>query len=136
MESAFALLISLFINLCVVSVFAKGFYGKEAGDIGLKNAGDYLGQRFGSHMVCHLGCTILASCGAFWVGKAEAAFILWWDGGVAALAVLLGGRFGIHLHFLKGSVPGWYPYACCFSMHGFQLSYPNALLIDLWFMLS
>ena len=50
-ESALALLISLFINLCVVSVFAKGFYGKEAGDIGLKNAGDYLGERFGSHMV-------------------------------------------------------------------------------------
>lgn len=50
-ESALALLISLFINLCVVSVFAKGFYGKGAGDIGLKNAGDYLGERFGSHMV-------------------------------------------------------------------------------------
>ena len=50
-ESALALVISLFINLCVVSVFAKGFYGKEAGDIGLKNAGDYLGDRFGSHMV-------------------------------------------------------------------------------------
>jgi len=50
-ESSLALLISLFINLCVVSVFAKGFYGKGAGDIGLKNAGDYLGERFGSHMV-------------------------------------------------------------------------------------
>ena len=50
-ESAVALLISLFINLCVVSVFAKGFYGKEVSDIGLKNAGDYLGERFGSHMV-------------------------------------------------------------------------------------
>lgn len=59
-ESALALLISLFINLCVVSVFAKGFYGKEAGDIGLKNAGDYLGDRFGSHMVGHLGC--IPSC--------------------------------------------------------------------------
>lgn len=59
-ESALALLISLFINLCVVSVFAKGFYGKEAGDIGLKNAGDYLGQRFGSHMVRpNRGCTLL-----------------------------------------------------------------------------
>ena len=53
-ESALALLISLFINICVVSVFAKGFYGKEAGDIGLKNAGDYLGERFGSHMVSNI----------------------------------------------------------------------------------
>ena len=63
-ESAFALLISLFINLCVVSVFAKGFYGKGAGDIGLKNAGDYLGERFGSHMVSIQGCppSSLSSC--------------------------------------------------------------------------
>ena len=58
-ESALALLISLFIILCVVSVFAKGFYGKETGDIGLKNAGDYLGQRFGSHMVGNVGCGLL-----------------------------------------------------------------------------
>lgn len=50
-ESAVALLISLFINLCVVSVFAKGFYGKGASDIGLINAGTYLGDRFGQHMV-------------------------------------------------------------------------------------
>lgn len=50
-ESAAALLISLFINLCVVSVFAKGFYGKGAEDIGLINAGQYLGDRFGQHMV-------------------------------------------------------------------------------------
>lgn len=59
-ESSLALLISLFINLCVVSVFAKGFYGKAAGDIGLKNAGDYLGKRFGSHMVGKLGCRLFA----------------------------------------------------------------------------
>lgn len=69
-ESALALLISLFINLCVVSVFAKGFYGKGAGDIGLKNAGDYLGERFGSHMVgnpesTHRSATVYesTSCG-------------------------------------------------------------------------
>lgn len=53
-ESAAALLISLFINLCVVSVFAKGFYGKGASDIGLINAGTYLGDRFGQHMVTAL----------------------------------------------------------------------------------
>ncbi|KAL3160417.1 hypothetical protein ABBQ32_010741 [Trebouxia sp. C0010 RCD-2024] len=60
-ESALALLISLFINLCVVSVFAKGFYGKEAGDIGLKNAGDYLGERFGSHMTFIWALGLLAA---------------------------------------------------------------------------
>lgn len=61
MESALALLISLFINLCVVSVFAKGFYGKGAGDIGLKNAGDYLGERFGSHMTFIWALGLLAA---------------------------------------------------------------------------
>lgn len=61
-ESALALLISLFINICVVSVFAKGFYGKEAGDIGLKNAGDYLGERFGSHMVSNIKASPLPDC--------------------------------------------------------------------------
>jgi hypothetical protein len=67
MESALALFISLFINLCVVSVFAKGFYGKGAGDIGLKNAGDYLGERFGSHMVRDIPvpCWVRSQCLTF-----------------------------------------------------------------------
>ena len=50
-ESAVALGLSLFINVWVVSVFAAGFYGHtEVHDIGLENAGNYLGQRFGSLM--------------------------------------------------------------------------------------
>lgn len=48
-ESGVALLVSLFINVFVVSVFGKGFYGKE-GDIGLENAGHFLGATFGPHM--------------------------------------------------------------------------------------
>nr|CAD1841313.1 unnamed protein product [Ananas comosus var. bracteatus] len=36
------------INLFVTTVFAKGFYGtKEAGSIGLENAGQYLQKKFG-----------------------------------------------------------------------------------------
>jgi natural resistance-associated macrophage protein len=36
------------INLFVTTVFAKGFYGsKEAGSIGLENAGQYLQEKFG-----------------------------------------------------------------------------------------
>lgn len=47
-ESALALLISLFINICVTTVFAKGFYGsQEADTIGLENAGHFLQQKFG-----------------------------------------------------------------------------------------
>ncbi|KAK9805646.1 hypothetical protein WJX72_009884 [[Myrmecia] bisecta] len=54
MESALALLISVFINICVLSVFAKGFYGKVEEEIGLENAGQYLGQTFGSLMAIGL----------------------------------------------------------------------------------
>jgi len=47
-ESSIAIFTSLIINMFVVAVFAKGFYGKEgADDIGLQNAGHYLGQEFG-----------------------------------------------------------------------------------------
>uniref|UniRef100_A0A453JVL8 Uncharacterized protein n=1 Tax=Aegilops tauschii subsp. strangulata TaxID=200361 RepID=A0A453JVL8_AEGTS len=43
-----ALAISFMINLFVTTVFAKGFYGsKEAGSIGLENAGQYLQEKFG-----------------------------------------------------------------------------------------
>ncbi|KQJ86130.1 metal transporter Nramp6 [Brachypodium distachyon] len=47
-ESTIALAISFMINLFVTTVFAKGFYGtKEAGSIGLENAGQYLQEKFG-----------------------------------------------------------------------------------------
>ena len=49
-ESAVALILSLAINIWVVSVFAKGFNRSDNYDIGLENAGDYLGKRFGQHM--------------------------------------------------------------------------------------
>ncbi len=35
------------INMFVVAVFADGFFGKDLPDIGLQNAGQYLGKRFG-----------------------------------------------------------------------------------------
>ena len=50
-ESAAALAVSLFINVCVVSVFAKGFYDKGIENIGLENAGKFLGDTFGASMV-------------------------------------------------------------------------------------
>ncbi|KAG0605944.1 hypothetical protein M758_9G100500 [Ceratodon purpureus] len=47
-ESSVALFISFLINLCIMAIFAKAFYGKEeAGIIGLANAGEYLQQRYG-----------------------------------------------------------------------------------------
>ena len=63
MESAAALIVSLFINVCVVSVFAKGFYGKGIEDIGLENAGNFLGETFGASMVQSL-LFRLFSCGS------------------------------------------------------------------------
>jgi natural resistance-associated macrophage protein len=47
-ESAVALFISFMINLCIMAIFAKAFFGKEeAGIIGLANAGEYLQKRYG-----------------------------------------------------------------------------------------
>ncbi|OEL21023.1 Metal transporter Nramp2 [Dichanthelium oligosanthes] len=48
-ESILALIVSFFINICVTTVFAKGFYGSEqAGNIGLENAGQYLQEKYGT----------------------------------------------------------------------------------------
>ncbi|KAG2542628.1 hypothetical protein PVAP13_9NG650300 [Panicum virgatum] len=48
-ESILALIVSFFINICVTTVFAKGFYGTEqAGNIGLENAGQYLQEKYGT----------------------------------------------------------------------------------------
>ena len=50
-ESAAALLVALAINLCVLSVFARGFFGADQpAKIGLENAGEYLGETFGPVM--------------------------------------------------------------------------------------
>lgn len=50
-ESGGALIVSLFINVFIISVFAKGFFGKGIEDIGLANAGHYLGDAFGRPVV-------------------------------------------------------------------------------------
>lgn len=50
-EVAFTLMITVVINLCVISVFASAFYGSTVEDIGLMNAGIYLGRKFGPEMV-------------------------------------------------------------------------------------
>jgi len=48
-ESAIALFVSFIVNLFVVSVFAKGFYGvPKADEIGLATAGEYLREKYGS----------------------------------------------------------------------------------------
>lgn len=50
-ESTFALVISFIINLFVMTVFAKSFYGTpEAESIGLVNAGYYLQKQYGGGM--------------------------------------------------------------------------------------
>ena len=47
-ESSIALLISFVINMFVMTVFAKGFYGtKESETIGLANAGQFLQDKYG-----------------------------------------------------------------------------------------
>ncbi|ONK75892.1 uncharacterized protein A4U43_C03F21670 [Asparagus officinalis] len=47
-EATVALIVSFIINLCVTTVFAKGFYGtKQANSIGLENAGQFLQEKYG-----------------------------------------------------------------------------------------
>ncbi|KAL1804187.1 hypothetical protein ACET3Z_032834 [Daucus carota] len=47
-ESSIAVFVTFMINLCVTTVFAKGFYNtKEANSLGLLNAGQYLQERYG-----------------------------------------------------------------------------------------
>lgn len=47
-ESSVALLVSFMINLFVTTIFAKGFHGtKQANNIGLVNAGQYLEEKYG-----------------------------------------------------------------------------------------
>lgn len=50
-EVAFTLMITVVINLCIISVFASAFSGSAFEDIGLMNAGRYLGNTFGPEMV-------------------------------------------------------------------------------------
>lgn len=50
-ESTLALIVSFIINVCVTTVFAKGFYGSEEADtIGLENAGQFLQEKYGGRL--------------------------------------------------------------------------------------
>ncbi|WIA40896.1 hypothetical protein OEZ86_004557 [Tetradesmus obliquus] len=61
LESALSLLVSVFINMFVTCVFAAGFYGKALQDIGLENAGQYLGEAYGPAMVYVWALGLLAA---------------------------------------------------------------------------
>jgi len=64
LEAAFALVVTLMINTSVMSVFARGFYREDGSiikDIGLENAGQYLGDKFGRHFQLIWGIGLLAA---------------------------------------------------------------------------
>ena len=65
-EGGMSLFVSFFINLFIVTVFAKGFHedntiGVDPDDIGLKSAGDVLGARFGEAAKIIWGVGLLAA---------------------------------------------------------------------------
>jgi len=61
-ESCISLFVSFLINTFVVSVFAKGFFMTEFSDaIGLKDAGEYLKDRFGTIAMYLWGIGLLAA---------------------------------------------------------------------------
>lgn len=55
-EGAVALMATLIINICVICVFSAGVHGRpEEEDIGLANAGEFLGRRYGKSMASRAG---------------------------------------------------------------------------------
>ncbi|DBA75856.1 TPA: hypothetical protein ACH3X1_010257 [Trebouxia sp. C0004] len=61
-ETAIALACSFLINLFIVSVFAKGFFGRELPeDFGLQHAGEYLASNFGASYKYIWGLGLLAA---------------------------------------------------------------------------
>eukprot|EP00201_Polytomella_parva_P013731 CAMPEP_0175070430 /NCGR_PEP_ID=MMETSP0052_2-20121109/18711_1 /TAXON_ID=51329 ORGANISM="Polytomella parva, Strain SAG 63-3" /NCGR_SAMPLE_ID=MMETSP0052_2 /ASSEMBLY_ACC=CAM_ASM_000194 /LENGTH=799 /DNA_ID=CAMNT_0016337545 /DNA_START=32 /DNA_END=2431 /DNA_ORIENTATION=- len=60
-ESALSLAAAVVVNLFVVAVFAAGFFESGLTDIGLENAGHYLGEAFGKPMVVIWAFGLLAA---------------------------------------------------------------------------
>ncbi|KXZ51426.1 hypothetical protein GPECTOR_12g388 [Gonium pectorale] len=60
-ESALSLVVAVVINLFITAVFAAGFYGRDLPDIGLQNAGRYLGQTYGPVVVYIWALGLLAA---------------------------------------------------------------------------
>ncbi|KAL6771532.1 NRAMP4A [Auxenochlorella protothecoides x Auxenochlorella symbiontica] len=61
-EGAVALMATLIINICVICVFSAGVHGRpEEEDIGLANAGEFLGRRYGKSMEFLWGVGLLAA---------------------------------------------------------------------------
>lgn len=63
LESAFALFVTLGINTAVISVFSHGFHkeGEATADIGLFNAGQFLGDKYGAAMALVWAIGLLAA---------------------------------------------------------------------------
>ncbi|PRW44606.1 metal transporter Nramp3 [Chlorella sorokiniana] len=61
-ESGLALVVTLFINVAVISIYARGFFGRKTSEeIGLANAGEYLGSTFGKQMAIIWAVGLLAA---------------------------------------------------------------------------
>ncbi|KAL4442469.1 hypothetical protein ABPG77_005053 [Micractinium sp. CCAP 211/92] len=60
LETPLVLLGAFFINLCVICVFAQGFYGTDE-EIGLQAAGDLLAERFGEQFKVFWAIGLLAA---------------------------------------------------------------------------
>ncbi|GFR45519.1 hypothetical protein Agub_g6911, partial [Astrephomene gubernaculifera] len=60
-ESALSLVVAVVINLFITAVFAAGFYGAGLPEIGLQNAGRYLGDTYGQPVVYIWALGLLAA---------------------------------------------------------------------------
>jgi len=76
LETILAFSTALSINTAIISIFAYGFYGKQL-ELGLENAGHYLGNAFGRVMKVIWGLGLLAAgCTATMSGALAGQFIM------------------------------------------------------------
>jgi natural resistance-associated macrophage protein len=76
LETILAFSTALSINTAIISIFAYGFYGKQV-ELGLENAGHYLGNEFGRVMKVIWGLGLLAAgCTATMSGALAGQFIM------------------------------------------------------------
>lgn len=76
LETILAFSTALSINTAIISIFAYGFYGKQL-ELGLENAGHYLGNEFGRVMKVIWGLGLLAAgCTATMSGALAGQFIM------------------------------------------------------------
>lgn len=98
-ETGLSLVVALFINICIIAVFAAAFAGVGVGEVGLANAGYELAAKYGAELQYIWGAGLLAAAAASTVTSTYAGQVVivgfldfkvsvWWRAAVVRLATL------------------------------------------------